>query len=75
MWERLARGVRALFSPDGRYASALPGRCVYYSLRAYSHDNALGEYTLMNATYAFELSLLRYDAVVQRGPFPSDERT
>lgn len=50
---------------------ALPGRCVYYSLRVYSHDNALGEYTLMNATYAIELSLLRYDAVFQRG-LPSE---
>lgn len=27
----------------------------------------------MNAAYAFELSLLRYDVVSQRGPFPSDE--
>lgn len=64
--------------PDGRYALALPGRCVYYnSLHTcrYSHDNALGEYTLMNATYAFELSLLSYDAVLQRGPFPSDDYT
>jgi len=30
---------------------------------------------LMNATYAVELSLLRCDAVSQRGPFPSDECT